>query len=328
MVSFKGKISEPIQKELGIKKNTVNGVKGIILSTFLIAPSMFLWLVVISIIKGKDAIINFDLTPFLAGAIALTVVAVISAVTSFKKLLYPANKLPPFDNYEHECSIDENGIKSKSSFSTLEIPFKKIRSAYKGDGYFIIYGRKAKNPIVLEESLVIEGNYEDVEQLLLKKISKKKHTNKEKLEKTNTYSIIGIVFSVILVAITIPLIMLILYAFVAVIVFTMENILLPISSWLLKILFPFDEILLNILFGIIALPLFLVCCFFIWAPVILFEAGVFFLIYPSILCCSLIFPLKQLTVNKNKLTKFAIIFAICMIFASIGELILYATVIG
>ena len=49
MVSFKGKVSEHIQKDLGIKKNTKSGVSGIIITTLLIAPSMFLWLVTLSI---------------------------------------------------------------------------------------------------------------------------------------------------------------------------------------------------------------------------------------------------------------------------------------
>ena len=328
MVLFKGKISEHIQKELGMKRNTKSGVRGVILSAFLIAPSMFLWLVTISIIKGKDAILNFDVSPFLAGAVFLTAVAIITAISSFKKLLYPAKKLPPLDTYEYVSSIDENGIKNTSRYSTVELQYKRIKSAFKGEGYFIIYGKKVKSPIVLEQSCVCEGSYLEVEQLLGAKISKKKHTSREKLEKTNTYSIIGIVCSSILAIATIPLLMLILSMFVVAATFTIENILFPIAEWLFHRLFPFDDIVENILIGIVTLPLFIVMCFFIWGPIIIVLCGIFFMIYPSILCCSLVFPLKQLTVNRNKLTKFAIIFAICMIVVSIGEIAIYAFVIG
>lgn len=328
MVSFKGQISEPIQKELGIKKNTRNGVRGIILTTFLIAPSMFLWLVTLSLIRGKDAIINFDIKPVLIGAVVLTGFAIATGVSSFKKLLFPYKNLPALDTYEYESSIDENSIKSVTHFIKSEYTYKQIKTAFKGEGYFLIYGKGDKHPIVLEEKCVTEGNFAEVEELLSKKISKKKHTSKEKLEKTNTYSIVGIVCSSVLVAITIPLILLILSIFVATVTFTIESILIPVSEGLFKIFFPFDDLLLNIIFGIIALPAFIICCVFIWVPVILFECGVFFLVYPSILCCSLVFPLKQLTVNKNKLTKFAIIFAICMIIASIAEAIIYVTVLS
>lgn len=328
MVSFKGQISESIQKELGIKKNTRNGVKGIILTTFLIAPSFFLWLVTLSIIRGKDAIINFDVKAFLIAAVVLTILAIVMGVTSFKKLLFPQKNLPSLDTYEYESSIDENSIKSVTRFIKSEYTYKKIKTAFKGEGYFLIYGKGDKHPIVLEEKCVVEGNFSEVEDLLSQKISKKKHTSKEKLEKTNTYSIVGIVCSSVLVAITIPLILLILGMFVSTVTFTIESILIPVSKWLFKTLFPFDDILLNIVLGIIALPAFLVCCFFIWAPIIIFECGVFFLIYPSVLCCSLVFPLKQLTVNKNKLTKFAIIFAICMIIASLAEAIIYVSVLS
>lgn len=328
MVTFKGQISESIQKDLGIKKNTRNGVRGVIFTTFLIAPSMFLWIVALSLIKGKDSIITFDFKPILIAAIILTGLAIIMGVSSFKKLIFPQKNLPALDTYEYENSIDGNSVKSVTHFIKNEYTYKQIKTAFKGESYFLIYGKGDKHPIVLEEKCVIEGSFAEVEELLSQKISKKKHTSKEKLEKTNTYSIVGIVLSSILVAITIPLILLILGMFVSTIVFTIENILIPISEWLLKILFPFDEILMNIIIGIISGPLFLICCFFIWIPVIIFECGVFFLIYPSILCCSLIFPLKQLTINKNKLTKFAIIFSICMIVASLVEGILYLTVIS
>ena len=328
MVSFKGKISEPIQKELAIKRNTANGVKGIILSAFLIAPSMFLWLVAISFIKGKDAIITFDYKPVLGGAIALTIVAIITAISSFRKLLFPAKKLPPLDNYEYQSSIDENEAKNTGNFASVAISYKRIKTAYKGDGYFIIYAKKVKAPIILEECCVIEGNFNEVEELLSKKISKKKHTSKEKLEKTNTYSIIGIVCSAILAIATIPLLMLIISTFVSVAMFTVENILIPIATWLFHRCFPFENILENILLGIITLPLLIVSVILIWTPIIIILCGVFFMIYPSILCCSLVFPLKQLTVNKNKLTKFAIIFAIAMILVSIGEIAIYAFLIN
>lgn len=328
MVSFKGQISEPIQKDLGIKKNTRSGVRGVIITTFLIAPSFFLWLVALSLIKGKDSIISFDFKPVLIAAIILSGLAIAMGVTSFKKLIFPQKNLPALDTYEYENSIDENSVKSVTHFLKNEYTYKQIKTAFKGEGYFLIYGKGDKHPIVLEEKCVVEGNFAEVEELLSKKISKKKHTSKEKLEKTNTYSIVGIVCSSVLVAITIPLILLILAVFVSTITFTIESILIPVSEWLFKALFPFDDILLNILIGIIALPAFIVCCLFIWVPIIIFECGVFFLIYPSILCCSLIFPLKQLTINKNKLTKFAIIFAVCMIIASIAEGIIYITVIS
>ena len=323
MVSFKGKVSEPIQKELGIKRNTKSGVSGIIITTLLIAPSMFLWLVTLSIIRGKDAIINFDVKPFLAGAVALTATAIVLGFKSIRSLVWPHKKLPPLDTYEYTSSIDENGIKSTGNFASIDLPYKRIKTVFKGEGYFIVYGKKIKRPIVLEANCITEGSFEEAEQLLSAKISEKKHTNKEKLEKTNTYSIVGIVCSSVLVAATIPIILLILSAFVGAISFTVESILVPISSHLWDIMFPFEDTLKNILLGIITFPLFIILSIFIWGPVLLFVCGVFFMVYPTILCCSLVFPLKQLTVNKNKLTKFAIIFSICMIFASIAEVLIY-----
>ena len=328
MVTFKGQISESIQKDLGIKKNTRNGVRGVIFTTFLIAPSMFLWIVALSIIKGKESIIKFDVTPVLIGAIILTGLAIIMGVTSFKKLIFPYKNLPDLDKYEYESSIDENSVKSVTHFIKNEYTYKQIKTAFKGEGYFLIYGKGDRHPIVLEEKCVVDGSFSEAEELLSQKISKKKHTSKEKLEKTNTYSIVGIVCSSILVAITIPLLLLILSMFVSTVTFTIENILIPISEGLIKILFPFDDILMNVIIGIVSGPAFIVCCIFIWIPVILFECGVFFLIYPSILCCSLIFPLKQLTVNKNKFTKSAIILAVCMVIASIASGIIYITVIN
>ena len=328
MVVFKGKVSEPIQKELGIKRNTKSGVRGIITTTFLIAPCLFLWIVAISFIRGKDAIISFDFKPVLGGAIALSVLAIVLGVKSLRNLIWPDKKLPPLDTYEYINSIDENGVKSSGNFASIDLPFKKIKTVFKGEGYFVAYGKKTKRPIVLEGQCITEGSFEETEQLLYAKISRKKHTNKEKLEKTNTYAIIGIVFSSVLVAVTIPIILLILNAFVGAIIFTVESILIPFSSWLWGFLFPFDEILPNIIIGIVTLPLFVILCAFVWGPVLIFVCGVFFMIYPSVLCCSLVFPLKQLTVNKNKLTKFAIIFSICMIFASLAEGLIYLIVLS
>lgn len=328
MVVFKGKVSEPIQKELGIKRNTKSGVRGIITTTFLIAPCLFLWIVAISFIRGKDAIISFDFKPVLGGAIALSVLAIVLGVKSLRNLIWPDKKLPPLDTYEYINSIDENGVKSSGNFASIDLPFKKIKTVFKGEGYFVAYGKKTKRPIVLEGQCITEGSFEETEQLLYAKISQKKHTNKEKLEKTNTYAIIGIVFSSVLVAVTIPIILLILNAFVGAIIFTVENILIPFSSWLWGFLFPFDEILPNIIIGIVTFPLFVILCVFVWGPVLIFVCGVFFMIYPSVLCCSLVFPLKQLTVNKNKLTKFAIIFSICMIFASLAEGLIYLIVLS
>ncbi len=328
MVLFKGKVSEPIQKELGIKRNTKSGVRGIITTTFLIAPCLFLWIVAISFIRGKDAIISFDFKPVLGGAIALSVTAVILGVKSLKHLIWPDKKLPPLDTYEYVNSIDENGVKSSGNFASIELPFKNIKTVFKGEEYFVVYGKKVKRPIVLEGQCITEGSFQETEQLLSTKISQKKHTNKEKLEKTNTYAIVGIVFSSILVAATIPIILLILNAFVGAITFTVESILIPFSSWLWGFLFPFDELLPNIIIGIITLPLFVILCVFVWGPVLIFVCGIFFMIYPSVLCCSLVFPLKQLTVNKNKLTKFAIIFSICMIIASLAEGLIYLIILS
>ena len=323
MVSFKGKVSEPIQKDLAIKRNTKSGVTGVIVTAFLIAPCMFLWLVTLSIIRGKDAIITFDVKPFLGGAVLLTITAIYLGIKSIKNLIWPAKKLPPIDAYEYTSSIDENGIKTSGNFASFEIPYKKIKTVFKGEGYFIVYGKKIKHPVVFEQEHITEGSFEEAEQLLAAKISQKKHTNKEKLEKTNTYAIVGIVCSSVLVAATIPIIMLILSLFVSAITFVVVNILVPFSSWLWGALFPFDDIITCIVLGIIFLPLFVIISVFVWGPVLIFVCGVFFMIYPSVLCCSLIFPLKQLTVNKNKLTKFAIIFSICMIIASIAEALIY-----
>ena len=328
MATFKGPISEPIQKELGIKKNTRSGVRGVIITTFLIAPCMLLWCCVLAFISDKESIFKIDVKYLLITAILFTIAAVVEGVTSFKKLLYPQKNLPQLDKYEYLCSIDNNSIKCITHFITYEYTFKEIKTVFKGEGYFLVYGKKDKHPIVLDESCIIEGSFAEVEQLLSEKISKKKHSSKEKLEKTNTYSIIGIVCSSVLVTVTIPLLLLIFNTLVITVTFTIESILIPISERILKTLFPFDEILLNIIIGIISGPLFLICCFFIWVPVILFVCAIFLLIYPSILCCSLIFPLKQLTVNKNKLTKFAIIFAICMIAVSIAEAVIYIVVLS
>ena len=327
MVSFKGKISESIQKELAIKKNTAKGVKGIIFAAFLFSPAMFLWLSCMSLFKDEDGLFEHYHKPLLIGAIVLTLLIVYLAITSFRNLLYPSKKLPPLDTYEYQSSIDENEVKNTGNFSSIAVPYKRIKTVFKGEGYYIVYAKKVKAPIILEESCVIEGNFNEVEVLLSNKISQKKHTSKEKLEKTNTYAIVGIVCSAILAVLTIPLILLILYAFVGAAQFTFESILMPISKWLFHICFPFDKGIDNLILGIITLPLFIVLCISIWVPVFFVLAGLFFMIYPSVLCCSLVFPLKQLTVNKNKLTKFAIIFAISMILVSIGEIALYFLVI-
>ena len=141
MVSFKGQISEPIQKDLGIKKNTRSGVRGVIITTFLIAPSFFLWLVALSLIKGKDSIISFDFKPVLIAAIILSGLAIATGVTSFKKLIFPQKNLPALDTYEYENSIDENSVKSVTHFIKNEYAYKQIKTAFKGEGYFLIYGK-------------------------------------------------------------------------------------------------------------------------------------------------------------------------------------------
>lgn len=327
MVLFKGKVSEPIQKELGIERNTKAGVRGLITTIFLIAPCMFVWLLALSFVSGKDSIFEFDVKPLFIGAIVLTVTAVVMGVKSVRNTIWPEKKLPPLDVYEYVIVVDEKGVKSTGNFASIELPYNKIKKVFKGEGYFIVYGKKVKRPLVLEEQCITDGSFEEVEKLLGNKISQKKHTNREKLEKTNTYAIVGIVCSSVLLAATIPLIMLILGAYVAVISYIIENVLIPFSSRLWEFLFPDDDIIRNILLGIIFLPLFIIVSVFVWGPVLIFVCGIFFMIYPSILCSSLIFPLKQWTVNKNKMTKFAIIFAICTIFASIAEAIIYVTLI-